>query len=228
MGNLYRVVIHNEENWNEVVKDLGIYSKANAEKLERELRDVNYAETVYGDYYEIYVYPVSYVTDVDKIIAECIREAEEEKEKKRKKEMEKIQKAKDGVTLLEKAKEVFAPFDLENHFTKEDFKGYAKELHNAILKANLNIYLFDGKYDYYPDGTIKEWDGRERFKYSAIHIPFDCGLFDGLIYNCGNYDIDEDIERLREFIDDNDEGDWSELEDEIIQGKHPYLTPWDI
>lgn len=134
---------------------------------------------------------------------------EDDDEDKYKEDMENMQKAIDGVTLLEKAKEVFAPFDLENHFTKEDFKGYVKELHNAILEADLNIYLFDGKYDYYPDGTIEEWNGRERFKYSAIHIPFDCGLFDGLIYNCGNYDIDKDIERLREFIEEMDQ---------IIQG----------
>ena len=43
-------------------------------------------------------------------------------------------------------------------------------------------------------------------------------------------DLDEywDIHSLIDWNNEDDDGDWDALEDEIITGNHPFLEPWDI
>ncbi len=63
-----------------------------------------------------------------------------------------------------------------------------------------------------------------------VENRIDSGRSIGLSDEDMELDIDEyvTIHSLIDWNDEDDDGDWDELEDEIITGKHPYLEPWDI
>lgn len=172
-----------------------------ADKLAKALKD-NGCE---DDRYELFVIATDIDDDVDAIISEKIRENNELKEKEAQEEMKRIQRAKDGIEYLKKVKEVLAPFDLTHNLTKEKFKGYVKELHKAVVDAKLDVHLFDSEYDYNSDGTIEEYVRGERISYYPISVHYNSPVADFYRYGFGNYDIDDDIAMLEEYIRERSE-----------------------
>lgn len=177
-------------------------------KLKEALDKMDYVDRNWISYYDNQWIEVNAVRmtddDVDTVIAKYQAIIDKQDEQERAEMAEDVNKAKEAIALMNRIKEVFAPFDLYNHFTKDEFKEYVKELHKAVVEAKLDIHLFDGTYDYNSDGTVEKWDGRERINYYPIRVHCDTGMFDmGLFYNYGNYDIDDDIRRHEDFVEYN-------------------------
>lgn len=181
-------------------------------KLKEALDNMDYVGKNWISYYDDQWIEVNAISmtddDVDTVItryqAIIDKQDKQEREQKRAEMAKDVNKAKEAIALMNRIKEIFAPFDLYNHFTKDEFKKYAPALHKAIVDAKLNIHLFDGTYDYNSDGTVEKWNGRERINYFPIRVHCDTGMFEmGLFYNYGNYDIDDDIRIHEDFVKEN-------------------------
>lgn len=177
-------------------------------KLKEALDNMDYVGKNWISYYDDQWIEVDAVhltdDDVDTVIAKYQAIIDKQDEQERAEMAKDVNKAKEAIALMNRIKEVFAPFDLYNHFTKDEFKEYAPALHKAIVDAKLNIHLFDGIYDYNSDGTVEKWNGRERINYFPIRVHCDTGMFEmGLFYNYGNYDIDDDIRKHEDFVKEN-------------------------
>ena len=63
-----------------------------------------------------------------------------------------------------------------------------------------------------------------------VENRIDSGRSIGLSDEDMESDLDEysDIYSLIDWDDEDEDGDWDALEDEIITGNHPFLEPWDI
>lgn len=177
-------------------------------KLKEALDKMDYVGRNWISYYDDQWIEVNAIRmtddDVDTVIAKHQAIIDKQDEQERAEMAKDVNKAKEAIALMNRIKEIFAPFDLYNHFTKDEFKEYVKELHKVIVDAKLDIHLFDGTYDYNSDGTIEEWNGRERINYFPIRVHCDTGMFGmGLFYNYGNYDIDDDIRKHEDFVKEN-------------------------
>lgn len=197
---------HGEEVLIETFATFDTEEKSN--KLKEALDKMDYVNRNWISYYDDQWIEVNAIRmtddDIDTIIAKYQAIIDKQDEQERAEMTKDVNKAKEAIALMNRIKEVFAPFDLYNHFTKDEFKEYVSALHKAIVDAKLNIHLFDGIYDYNSDGTVEKWNGRERINYFPIRVHCDTGMFEmGLFYNYGNYDIDDDIRKHEDFVKEN-------------------------
>lgn len=197
---------HGEEVLIETFATFDTEEKSN--KLKEALDNMGYVDKNWISYYDDQWIEVNAIRmtddDIDTIIAKYQAIIDKQDEQERAEMAKDVNKAKEAIALMNRIKEIFAPFDLYNHFTKDEFKEYVKELHKVIVDAKLDIHLFDGTYDYNSDGTVEKWNGRERINYFPIRVHCDTGMFEmGLFYNYGNYDIDDDIRKHEDFVKEN-------------------------
>ena len=207
MNELFEVNMYGDFYGEEILMEhFGTFAtEEEAIKLNAALDKMNYIGRFQVSYYDNQYIEVRNIRltddDVDTVIAKYQAIIDREHEKERAEMAEAVAKAKEAIVLMERIKEVFAPFDLHNNLTRDKFKEIAPALHKAIVDAKLDIHLFDGIYDYNIDGTVEKWNGRERINYYPIRVHCDTGMFGmGLFYNYENYDIDDDIRGHEQFV----------------------------
>lgn len=193
---VYSIVIHNK--WGEHKEFIGVYSEEDKNKLVDSLNKMNYAEAKYGkDYYidtiEMFIEPLD-----DNYVEQFKNKVIENFNQRKRKEIDEISYLEESLGILEKTREIFAPFDLVNNLTKDNFGKCIKDLHKAIMDNMMNIILFDDMYEYRADGTIKRRNDYEEREYEPIIIPR--RNYDQFGYLYGKYNIDDDISRVYERI----------------------------
>lgn len=199
MEKLWKVIIWDYWNY-ENVDEFGLFKTyQEAECLVNALKEMNYLENVYPeDDVDITITSEPVADNVDDLIARLNEKCDEAIKEHEKFEVEQKASMQTAIKILERVRELFAPLDLANNLTKEWFREHAKEIHEVVVDNGLSVHLFDRVYDYNSDGTIEKWDGHERISYYPIRVFID--EYRGFRYNYENYDIDDDIEKLRNEI----------------------------